>query len=74
LVTLQAHVEVHLTSRAPTANYYEIVSQLTPATNINANWEDYEDLLELLGEANDPLMSDNEVELQVLTQISTDEN
>jgi len=28
-------------------------------------------LLELLGEANGPLISDNEVELQVLTQIST---
>jgi hypothetical protein len=59
------------------ANYYEIVSQLAPATNItshDANWEDYEDLLELLGEANGPLISDNEVELQVLTQISTGEN
>jgi len=77
LVTLQAHVEVHLTSSAPTANYYEIVSQLTSATNItsrDANWEDYEDLLELLGEANGPLISDNEVELQVLTQISTGES
>jgi hypothetical protein len=59
------------------ANYYEIVSQLAPATNITShdvNWEDYEDLLELLGEANRPLISDNEVELQVLTQISTGEN
>jgi hypothetical protein len=59
------------------ANYYEIVSQLAPATNIishDANWKDYEDLLELLGEANGPLISDNEVELQVLTQISTGEN
>ena len=59
------------------ANYYEIVSQLAPATNItshDANWEDYEDLLELFGEANGPLISDNEVELQVLTQISTGEN
>lgn len=74
MVTLQAHVKVHLTSRAPTANYYEIVSQLTPAANGNANWEDYEDLLELLGEANGLLISDNEVELQVLTQISTREN
>jgi len=63
LVTLQAQVEVHLTSSAPTANYYEIVTQLASATNINANWEDYEDLLELLGEANVPLISDNEVEL-----------
>ena len=38
---MQAHVEVHLTSSAPTANYYEIVSQLAPATNItshDANW------------------------------------
>jgi hypothetical protein len=76
-VPLQAHVEVHLTSSAPTANYYEIVSQLTPATNItshDANWEDYEDLLELPGEANSPPISDNEVELQVLTLISTGEN
>jgi len=77
LAPLQAHVEVHLTSSAPTANYNEIVSQLTPATNItshDANWEDYVDLLELLGEANGPLISDNEVELQVLTQSSTGEN
>ena len=74
---MQAYVEVHLMSIAPTANYYEIVSQLTSATNItsrDANWEDYEDLLELLGEANGPLISDNEVELQVLTQISTGES
>jgi len=35
----------------------------------DANWEDYQDLLELLGEANGPLISDNEVELQVLTQL-----
>jgi hypothetical protein len=59
------------------ANYYEIVSRLAPATNITshgASWEDYEDLLELLGEANGPLISDNEVDLQVLTQISTGEN
>jgi hypothetical protein len=77
LVTLQAQVEVHLTSSAPTANYYEIVSQLAPATNItshDANWEDYEDLLDLLGEANGPLISNNEVKLRVLTQISTGEN
>ena len=74
---MQAQVEVHLTSSTPTANYYEIVSQLAPATNIashDANWEDYEDLLELLCEANSPLISDNEVELQVLTQISTGED
>jgi hypothetical protein len=59
------------------ANYFEIVSQLAPATNItshDANWEDYEDLLELLGEADGTLINDNEVELQVLTQISTGEN
>jgi hypothetical protein len=59
------------------ANYYEIVSQLTPATNITShdvNWEDYEDLLESLGEANGPPISDNEVELRVLTQVSTVEN
>src|SRR5215510_14680485 len=59
------------------ANYYEIVSQLAPATNItshDANWEDCEDLLDLLGEANSPLISNNEVKLQVLTQISTGEN
>ncbi|HZF39351.1 MAG TPA: hypothetical protein VE715_11030 [Blastocatellia bacterium] len=31
-------------------------------------------MLELFGEANGPLISDNEVELQVLTQISTGEN
>jgi hypothetical protein len=60
-----------------TTNYYEIVSKLPPAANIssrNANWEDYEDLLDPLGEANSPLTSNNEVELQVLTQISTGEN
>ena len=77
MVTLQAQVEVHLTSSAPIANYYEIVSQLAPATNItshDANWKDYEDLLELLGEANGQLISENEVELQVLTQISAGEN
>jgi hypothetical protein len=77
LETLQAHVEVHLTSSAPTTNYYEVVSRLAPATNItshDANWEDYEDSLELLGEANGPLVSDNEGELYVLTQISTGEN
>jgi hypothetical protein len=59
------------------ANYYEIVSQLAPATNItshDANWEGYEDLLGLLGEANGPFISDNEVGLQVLTQISTGED
>jgi len=74
---LQAQVEVHLTSSAATANYCEIVSQLAPATNItshDANWGNYEDLLELLGEANGPLISDNEVEMHVLTQISTGEN
>ena len=74
---MQAHVEVRLTSSAPTANYYEIVSQLAPATNItshDANWEDYKDLLDLLGEANGPLISNNEVKLRVLTQISTGEN
>ena len=77
MVTLQAQVEVHLTSSAPTSNYYEIVSQLAPATNItshDANWEDYEDLLDLLGEANGPLISNNVVKLRVLTQISTGEN
>jgi len=59
------------------ANYYEIVSQLAPATNISshdADWEDYEDLLDPLGEANGSPISDNEVELQVLTQISTGKN
>jgi len=77
LVTSQAQAEVHLTSSAPTANYYEIVSQLGPATNISshdANWEDYEDLLDPLGEANGPPISDNEVELQALTRISAGEN
>jgi exonuclease V gamma subunit len=77
LVTLQAHVEVHLMSIAPTASYYEIVSQPAPATNItshDANWEDYGDLLELLGKANGQLISDNEVKLYVLIQISTGEN
>lgn len=76
-MTLQAQVEVHLTSSAATANYCEIVSQLAPATNItahDANWEDYEDLLGLLSETNGPPISDNEVELQVLTQLSTGEN
>ncbi len=74
---MQTQVEVHLTSSAATANYCEIVSQLAPATNISfhdANWENYEDLLDPLGEANGPPISDNEVELQVLTQISTGEN
>jgi hypothetical protein len=59
------------------ANYYEIVSQPAPATNITShdtNWEDYEYFLDLLGEANGPLISDNEVKLRVLTQISTGEN
>jgi hypothetical protein len=59
------------------ANYYEIVSQPAPATNIashDANWEDYEDLLDPLGEADGSPISDNEAELQVLTQISTGEN
>ena len=77
MVSLQAQVEVHLTSSAATANYCEIVSQLAPATNISfhdANWENYEDLLDPLGEANGPPISDNELELQVLTQISTGEN
>jgi hypothetical protein len=74
---LHAHIGVHLISSAPTANYCEIVSQLEPATNIpshDAGWEDYEDLLDPLGEANGPPISDNEVELQVLTQTSTGEN
>jgi hypothetical protein len=77
LVTLRAQVEVQPTSSAPTANYYEVVSQLAPATNISshdANWEDYEDLLDPLSEANGPPISDNEVKSQVLTQISTGEN
>jgi hypothetical protein len=65
LVTLQAQAEVHLTSSIPTANYYEIVS------HHDTNWEDCEDLLDLPGEANGPLISNNEVKLQVLTQIST---
>jgi len=59
------------------ANYYEIVSQLASATNFSAHdadWEDYEDLLDPLGEANGSPISDNEAELQVLTQISTGEN
>jgi hypothetical protein len=38
------------------------------------NWENYEDLLDPLGEVNGPPISDNEVELQVLTRISTGEN
>src|SRR5262245_22975748 len=49
-----------------------MVSQPAPATNItshDANWEAYEDLLDPLGEADGPPISDNEVELQVLTQI-----
>jgi hypothetical protein len=74
---LQAQVEVHLTSSAPTANYFEIVSQLAPATNISshdADWEDYEDLLDPLGEGDRPPISDNEIESQVLTQIFTGEN
>jgi hypothetical protein len=64
-------------SSASTANYYEIVSQPAPATNItshDANWGGHEDLLELLGKANGPFISDNEVGLQVLTQISTGED
>ena len=77
MVTLQAQVEVQLTSSAPTANYYEIVSQLALATNISshdANWEDYEDLFDPLGEANGPPISDNEVKLQALTRISAGKN
>jgi hypothetical protein len=40
----------------------------------NANGEDCEDLLDPLGEASSPPTNNNEVELQVLTPISTDEN
>lgn len=71
---MQAQVEVHLTSSAPNANDCEIVS--APATNISfcdANWENYEDLLDPLGEANGPPISDNEGGLQALTQFSTGE-
>jgi hypothetical protein len=52
LVNLHAHVEVHLMSSAPTANYYEIVSQRRDKYQfplLIANWEEYEDLLELPG-------------------------
>jgi len=76
LVTLHAQVEVHQTSSAATVNYCEIVSQLTPATNISfhdAKRKNCEDLFDLLGEANGPPITDNEVELQVLTQTSTGE-
>ena len=76
MVTLEAQVEVHLTLSAATASYCEIVSQLAPATKISfhdANWENYEELLDPLGEANGPPIRDNEVELQVLTQITTGE-
>jgi hypothetical protein len=50
---------------------------LTSATNIsshNADWEDYEDLLDPLGEANGSSINNNEAKLQVLTQISMDGN
>jgi hypothetical protein len=60
-------------SKAATVNYREIVSRPAPATYISfhgAYWENYEDLLDPLGEANGPPVSDNDVESQVLTQIS----
>ena len=43
-------------------------------TSHNASWENYEGSLDLLGEADGPLISDNEGGLQVLTPISTGEN
>jgi len=46
----------------------------TGITSHNASWENYEGSLDLLGEANGPLISDNEGGLQVLTPISTGEN
>jgi hypothetical protein len=75
LVTLQAQVEVHLTSSArpltiarssPTSARDEY---LFPRRQL----ENYEDLLDPLGEAHGPPISDNEVELQLLTPIATAE-
>jgi len=40
---------------------------------LSFDWEDYEDLLGPIGEANGAPISDNEAEFQVLTRISTSE-
>jgi len=59
-----------MTSSAPTTDYYEIVSKLPPATDLifhNASWEDYEELLDQVGEASGLRISYNNGELQVMT-------
>lgn len=59
-----------MTSSTPTANYYEIVSQLPPATDVtfhNASWEDYEELLGQVGEASGLRINYDDGELQVMT-------
>lgn len=55
---------------APTTNYYDIVSQLPPATDItfhNVSWEEYEELLDQVGEASGLRISYNEGTLQIMS-------
>jgi Uma2 family endonuclease len=59
-----------MTPTAPTTGYYEIVSQLPPATDItfhHVSWEDYEELLDQVGEASGLRISFNEGTLQVMS-------
>ncbi len=66
-----------MTSSTPTASYYEIVSQLPPATDVifhNVSWEDYEELLDQVGEASGLRISYNNGELQVMSLSPEHEN
>ncbi len=62
---------------APTTNYYDIVSQLPPATDItfhNVSWEEYEELLDQVGEASGLRISYNEGTLQIMSLSPEHEN
>ncbi|MGE0128225.1 MAG: Uma2 family endonuclease [Blastocatellales bacterium] len=66
-----------MTTTTPTANYFDIVSQLPPATDItfhNVSWEDYEELLDQVGEASGLRISYNEGTLQVMSLSPEHEN
>jgi Uma2 family endonuclease len=66
-----------MTTTAPTTGYYEIVSQLPPAADItfhHVSWDDYEELLDQVGEASGLRISYNEGTLQVMSLSPEHEN
>lgn len=66
-----------MTPTVQTTGYYEIVSQLPPATDItfhHVSWEDYEELLDQVGEASGLRISFNEGTLQVMSLSPEHEN